>query len=1130
MMDDASRRQFQAARPEYSTWLYANAGSGKTRVLTNRVARLLLGGVSPEHILCLTYTKAAATEMQNRLFEMLGEWVMLTDQALKQELQKLGVFGDIETGQLARARTLFALAIEAPGGLRIQTIHAFCGGLLRRFPVEAGISPQFREMSETDTTATLQQITADLAAGPQREMYREFLTIFGGQTPSEWLESLPSKRDILAHAPDRAQLLALHGLAPDATDQSLFDESVQPQDRSNLIAAQSILITGSKTDIAKAQVIGAPPDLTPDGLADIAQDLFYGKSGEPSAERTYHPTKKLKDGAFAQLLPWYLNFRERAMTYLDTRASLRAVSTQLIAQTFAVHVLRTYEAHKAKRGLLDFDDLILKTRDLLARDDVRDWVLYRLDGSFNHILIDEAQDTSPAQWNVIQALTSELTSGLGVDPDTEKTVFVVGDEKQSIYSFQGAVPEKFDEMRDAFKTRLDAIGRPFQDSYLEHSFRSSDAILRIVDDTFQPNTDSGIPKGANHIAFNDSLPGRVDLWPLVEDGPKDDKRDWYDPVDSTPAKNPNIVLSEHIARFIRETIDAGTQLPLRGKDGSVSARPVHEGDFLILVQGRSGIFPHVIRACKNENLATAGADRLIVGVHLAVKDMIALLKTLVTPEDDISLATVLRSPLCGWSEEDLFNLAHDRGKMFLWQRLREAYPQAPATLFLYDLMAQSDFLRPFDLMSRILIKHNKMKAFVNRLGTECEDTLGALQQLALDYEARDVPSLSGFITWMEQVDSSIKRQSNPENNEVRIMTVHGAKGLEAPIVILAETKSKKNNKGTSQVFMATAQNQPIWIRSKDDRLSPLETQLKASKAHAEAQEKDRQLYVAMTRAENWLIVTGAGKPGDHDPFWYGRCKQALLQNGIEIETPTGVGLRYAHGTWPAPADTPAASVQTREATPAARLDEAPVPANYAPFRTMAPSQLGGAKALASAAGLDEASATALGSAVHLLLEHWPLSPPSSWDALAQNLLSGVDPQISAQATKHVRTALAHPSAAFLTQPDLLREVPVTAAIFGPTAPKLYGIIDALWIEDQTIHIVDFKSNAEVPNTAETCPNGILRQMGAYGRALETLYPQHTIAIKLFWTAGPCLMDIPAALWQDAIEEATLENFAHGSQP
>lgn len=1126
-MNEASRRQFQAARPDFSTWLYANAGSGKTRVLTNRVARLLLGGVSPEHILCLTYTKAAATEMQNRLFEMLGKWVMLNDDDLKQELQKLGVFGDFASPQLARARTLFALAIEAPGGLRIQTIHAFCGGLLRRFPVEAGISPQFREMSDTDTLTVLQTIAADLAQGPQREMYRDFLRIFGAQAPSEWLKDLTSQRELLARAPDRADLCALHGLDDEITAQGLIEKCLEPQDRSNLIKAYDILVTGTPKDIKKATAITPSPDLSPDGLATLAQALFCKSDGTPSAEVTYMPTKALSQGAFDPLVSWYLDFRDRCMTFVDQMAALNAIETQLIAQTFATHVLNAYEAHKAQRGLLDFDDLILKTHDLMARDDVRDWVLYRLDGSFNHILIDEAQDTSPAQWNVIQALTSELTSGLGVDPDTEKTVFVVGDEKQSIYSFQGAVPEKFNEMRDAFKTRLDAIGRPFQDSYLEHSFRSSDAVLRIVDATFQPDANSGIPKGSQHIAFNDTLPGRVDLWPVVEDSQKPEPPDWHDPVDQPPAENPNITLSNHIATFIRDTIDAGTHLPIRANDGTVTSRPVHEGDFLILVQGRGGIFQHVIRACKNANLATAGADRLVVGVHLAVKDMIALLKTIVTPEDDVSLATVLRSPLCGWSEEQLFTLAHNRGKAFLWQRLREAYPNDPATLFLYDLMGQSDFLRPFDLMSRVLIKHNKMKEFVNRLGTECEDTLGALQQLALDYETRDVPSLSGFITWMENVQSSIKRQSNPENKEVRIMTVHGAKGLEAPIVILADTKPPKNNKGASQTFMADESGTPIWLRASSNRLSALEAQIKDNKKKAELREKDRQLYVAMTRAENWLIVTGAGNPKEHDSFWYGRCETALRQNGVKCDTPTGKGWRYSHGDWPTPkTDAPAPTASPAQAM---RLADDAITATYTPFRTTSPSKLGGAKALASTQGRDEDTATALGSAVHLLLEHWPQLPQSDWADRADDLLRNVDPNISAEAQTHARRALLDPSATFLSRSDLLREVPLSADIFGPNIPKLYGIIDAMWIDDTTVHIVDFKTNAEIPPTPEACPEGILRQMGAYGRALERLYPDHTVDVKLFWTAGPCLMDIPKNLWQDALERAMAEISSEGSQ-
>jgi ATP-dependent helicase/nuclease subunit A len=357
----------------------------------------------------------------------------------------------------------------------------------------------------------------------------------------------------------------------------------------------------------------------------------------------------------------------------------------------------------------------------------------------------------------------------------------VGDKKQSIYSFQGADVAAFDRMRDHFASRLSG-GRGLADSALEHSFRSSPAILEVVDQTFTEAQHQALGGGSHHLAFNEGLPGRVDIWPVIEKEEKAEPGPWFEPIDTPHPEDPNVVLARNISEWIRDRVKGGEQIQT-AKEGP---RPIHFGDFLILVQRRSDLFHEIIRACKSLGLPIAGADRLKLGGELAVKDLTALLSFLDTPEDDLSLAAILRSPLCGWTETELFRLAHPR-RGYLWEALRDNPGHAETLAFLNDMRSQADFLRPYDLIERVLHRHDGRRKLIGRLGPEAEDGIDELLGQALSYEASEVPSLTGFLTWMETDEVEVKRQLDGEGHRIRVMTVHGAKGLEAEIVILPDT-------------------------------------------------------------------------------------------------------------------------------------------------------------------------------------------------------------------------------------------------------------------------------------------------------------------------------------------------------
>ncbi|MFY1707052.1 double-strand break repair helicase AddA [Tritonibacter scottomollicae] len=1109
----ASEAQFRAARPDASTWLAANAGSGKTKVLTDRVARLLLRGVEPQHILCLTYTKAAASEMQNRLFQRLGEWAMLPDTKLRAALVDLGAEDAALGDGLAQARTLFARAIETPGGLKIQTIHSFCSSLLRRFPLEAGVSPQFSEMEDRAAAMLRSEITEDMAQGPDAHVVEAASYYIGGMD----FETLTAEicRRQAGFNPDlnRDTLGEVFDLPKGYNLDALTSEVFLGNEAEILSRTVEMLRTGGATDGKNAEKLARITAITPDVLP-LLEDVFLTGKGakEPfTAKIGSFPTKKLRE-SHGVLMDQLEPFMARVETVRPRHLALDAMDKSLVLHDFARVFLPEYERRKQLRGWLDFDDLIVKARNLLNDPAVAAWVLYRLDGGIDHILVDEAQDTSPVQWDVVEKLAQEFTAGLGARQEVERTIFVVGDKKQSIYSFQGADPDAFDRMQAEFGRRLEDTGDGLQSASLAFSFRSSAAILGLVDVVFDGQDRAGFAQDAKHQAFKSDLPGRVDLWPLVEKTEDEEDRDWTDPVDRPSPRHHAVILAERIAGQIKEMIDSGVTIPEDGVErGTFQRRPVHAGDFLILVQRRSDLFSEIIRACKAANLPIAGADRLKVGAELAVKDIAALLRFLALPEDSLSLAEALKSPIFGWSEQMLFDLAHRRTDMHLWPALRARAEEFPETMeILNDLRGQADFLRPYDLIERILTRHLGRAKLLGRLGTEAEDGINALLSQALAYERTEVPSLTGFLVWMQTDDLEIKRQMGAASAMIRVMSVHGSKGLEAPIVILPDTTKRRPSPPSEVMEVAGT---PLW-RVSSDQMPPAMEAAKDFAQDKQANERLRLLYVALTRAEKWLIVAGAGDLDKGGDSWYQRVEAAMKTMGaLPCDAPGGEGLRWAHGDWDALPFVPSDLTEEDEITLPEVFRRA-APPYVAPAATLRPSEdLGGAKALPGDSGLSEDEAKARGTALHLLLEHLPEMPEAEWDSRAEQISRHEDWQALLMEARQVLSA---PGCAEVFATDALAEVAISAHL---GAARMHGVIDRLVVTPERVLAVDFKSNAVVPSAPEACPEGLLRQMGAYDAALRQIYADHRIETAILWTRTATLMPLPVTLITQARERA-----------
>ncbi|WP_134724892.1 double-strand break repair helicase AddA [Paracoccus luteus] len=1115
--DAATQAQHRAADPGRSTWLTANAGSGKTSVLTDRVARLLLGGTRPERVLCLTYTKAAATEMQNRLLKRLGEWAMLDDAALTGRLAGMGVPPGADLGA---ARRLFAQAIETPGGLKVQTIHSFCGAILRRFPLEAGVPHGFAELDDRSAAGLRADIIEQMAA----ESAPEMADLLALQSDHELDRFLAGLRDFDA-PPCHATVWANCGLPPGLDAARLLADCF-PEGDARLVAALIPLLRAGGVSMVKDAGKLDGGDWDAPGMDELRrlESVFINASGDSAglAKIGKWPSKPLQSGSCAGLMDQIDALMSRVEAARPLRIGLDHARRTLALQRFGHAFCGRYAAAKRAGGWLDFDDLIDRAADLLGHASMAQWVLFRLDGGIDHILVDEAQDTSPRQWQVIERLAAEFTAGHGAT-DRPRTLFVVGDPKQSIYSFQGADIAVFGDRHAGFSDAFAAAGSPMQDAALRHSFRSSPAILSLTDATFAGPAAEGLGEPPAHIAHRAAMPGRVDLWPPVPEPDKPEDGQWFDPVDRPAQNAAGQVLARATARAVREMIDQ----PFQPRAGG--PRPVRPGDVLILVQRRSALFHDIILALKQENLPVAGADRLKLAGELAVADIRALLSVLATPEDDLSLAAALRSPLFGLSEDALFRLAAPRKGRLIAALRGSAHAEAMGII--EDLMGRADFLRPHDLISRLLVRHGGRARLIARLGPEAQDGIDELLAQALTYETSEVPSLTGFLVWLASGDVEVRRQPGSGGGLVRVMTAHGAKGLESPIVILPDCARRKRGPAEPRTILPDSGPPAHWRDKTAERPDAVAAWADRDRRRAE-EERRRLLYVAMTRAESWLIVAAAGDTGTGLDSWHAMVA-AGFDGGHGLAETTlpvgwGEGRRLSFGDWPtvahderpAPAAPPDLPDWAHRRPPSADRPPGPVAA----------TALGGAKALAHPGAGDgdgdRQAAMLAGTRLHLLLEHLPGQDRARWPQLARAALAGAegglpdDAELAALLAEAGAVIDAEPLAGAWDPPGatVLREAALTAPL--PGGRRLSGSIDRLIVTADRVTAIDYKSNEVVPDTPDAVPAGILRQMAAYRHAVRAIWPGRATEMQVLWTRSRALMTLPDALldaaWADAL--------------
>jgi ATP-dependent helicase/nuclease subunit A len=1128
----AGRAQQDASDPGASVFVSAHAGTGKTKVLVDRLVRLMLEGADPARILCLTYTKAAAAEMAIRLQQRLGAWVTMSDADLDAKLAEL----EVGPGKRQRARELFAHVLDLPGGMRIGTIHAFCQSLLKRFPLEARISPHFRVAEEADRRADLELAREAVLPGVDEAS----LACLAGLVNAEGFAGLASvlekarSRLEIAHGLDRGvrerALRRVAGIAS-ADEASLLAGCVSWGEEGKLRLAMQLTAAGGSDAVREKagrilQWLALPPDLRVEHFGEWLKE-FLLDSGEPRGPGIF--ANKPLAAKHPHIIPLCQAEQQRLVAVLDEqRAHRMAIATAALLHVTAP-ILDTYAKGKERRALLDYDDLISRSYKLLDESAAgAAWVLFKLDGGLDHLLLDEVQDTAPEQWKIADRLTADFFAGEGARPDASlpRTVFAVGDRKQSIFSFQGAEPEEFDRWRGIYERRVTQAGLIWRRGELKTSFRTTAPVLALVDAVFRdPVAAAGVCEPGDpplqHIAHRAGHAGRVELWPLAPKPETPAHTPWKLPRANQKEISAPQTLVNELARWIAEQTDGRQMLKSQG-------RALRPGDILVLVRRRSAFASGLVRALKARGVPVAGLDRMMLTEQPAVQDLLALCDALLLPQDDLTLAEMLVSPLGGLSDESLMELAMQRTGS-LWDALRaragERADWAQANAFFASLLGRVDYAAPHALLVEALGPLGGRARLFARLGPEAAEPVDEMLNAALAHAASHPPSLQGFTHWLRLSAAEVKREAEAAGDTVRIMTVHGSKGLEAPVVILPDTTGlPPDERGLCWALDAeTSADLPLWQPNRELRCGAAE-KLRAALAEKRIREYHRLLYVALTRARDRLVICGwqAGKALP-EGTWYELVERGMRAAGaaaddfaawpgqmLVIESPqTAPPEIRAEAASATPVRLPGWAGTAPDWRPARLAPEPALPRPLAPSRPegvelgpVPPSR----SPLAAAGQRDR---FARGIAMHALLQHLPELPPAAWEAAATAYAGRPALRIDSPGTlvAQALSVLRSPDLAALFGPGSRAEQPVSGLVGSLVVS---GQVDRLAILPDRVLIADYKTSPP-PATDNAVPVLYLRQMAAYRAVLRLLYPGRPVHCVLIWTDGPVVTELPAAV-------------------
>lgn len=1104
----ATQQQRFAANPKLSVWVEASAGTGKTKVLSDRVLRLLLNGVKPIKLLCLTYTKAAAVEMKTRIAERLSKWSVIPDEKLEENLYEL-LGKDIKNKDILEkykniSRTLFATLLDTPGGIKIQTIHSFCQETLKRFPLEAGISPYFEVMedsasndillktkkeildeaekyTETQTSKSLQYLTSNLSEFTFSKIMKVIIN-----NRSKISDMLNKYSSFDEYCKDLAKVLKLN---PTINEKDLIEDFFLKIDETDIYKIIEAWSHGTENEKERSYRLSVfmQSNLKIEQYADY-KSFFLTKKDTVMADKNLATKSVLSFSP--QILDTIKSEAFRIIELENTLKNLRLYKSTIAVLQIAKEFIDKYLKYKQEYSKLDFEDLILLTRNLLSNESVALWVLYKLDGGIDHILLDEAQDTSPNQWEIIKSISSEFFTD---SVENKRTIFVVGDRKQSIYSFQGADPDKFDIMSDYFAQKG---GNNFNKINLSVSFRSSSAVLDTVNKLYEnPTVSSGVvapDEVVKHLPFRAGEYGKVEIWPLlVAPKKEEDTKYWLPPIE----RNTEISTKTKLARMVAEKIK------LLRQESLSSSTPLNYRDFMVLVQKRASFVDEFVRACKEIGVNISGADKLKLSDQIVVHDLISLGKFLLLPNDDLSLAEILKSPLFGLTDDDLLQLCYNRGKAPLWTKLGDNKAYKEVYEKLKTLLNMVDYTRPYELFNYVLSNMKGRYLYSERMGIEVEDSLDEFINLTISYEREHIPSMQGFIDWIIRSEVEIKREMDQKDNDaVRLMTVHGSKGLQAPIVFLPDTVSVKNaEKGQGLLW----DNDIAYYPLNSDCYTERCCQIKDGEQTKLMEEYRRLLYVALTRAEDKLYICGySNKTEVNNNSWYSLCRSCLEDIGVASndiivnEEPEIISKKYDNK-----------KVNKEEECPFEKWIYNDVAIEEKLAKPYTPSKMIDDEEDSISPLTEQGHFYRRGTLIHKLFQFLPQNI-TNYEFLIDEFLNKNAPDFNLnqinQIKKEILSALNKEEFKEIFGANSKAEVSIMGEVDGKI---ISAQIDRLVILPDKIMIIDFKTNRPAAKQIEDTPEVYINQLRIYTSLLNRIYPNLPVEAYILWTNETRLMQV-----------------------
>lgn len=1124
-----TEEQARAVDPEDSIWLSASAGTGKTQVLSARVLRLLLReDCRPENLLCLTFTKAGAAEMATRVNDVLASWVRMDAASLAEDLRAIGAPFDPITQ--SRARTLFAQVLDCPGGgLRIDTIHAFSQWLLAAFPEEAGLIPGTRAMDEREKALLTREVLSELLVNADRDDLDALAMLsirHGPDGALSWLMRCAGALDLWTGSqgwqpPMRGRILQLLGLPTDCNEAAVAEMCSEEAFDTEAVRTCLSHYANWNVKSAREAVAAGEAWLAEDDAGRLAKIgelflAFFFKNGNPRLPKAADPE--------------FVLVHQRVGDALETikeRMALLAVAeflepALLLGRKFAL----AWQDRKDREGLIDFDDQIRRAAHLLTCNTLSDWIRFKLDRQFDHILVDEAQDTNAAQWDIIRALTGDFFTGLGQRDSRLRTIFVVGDYKQAIFGFQGTSPQNFARQKEIYRREIDAAIanarqlaretnsaplvelRELRELGLSQSYRTAQPVLNFVDAAIDAigREEIGLdPQAEPHRG--DERAGYVALWEPVSAEKLSERQE----SDDSWLPSPERAMADRIAAQIRHWLKHGHPLA-KGEKRNATA-----GDVMILVRKRRELAGLIVARLHAAGVPVAGVDRLRLGAPLAVKDLMAALRFGAQPLDDLSLANVLVSPLGGWSQDDLLEHGYRKDKTRLWDHLkRSKHPLVVETVGrLRTLLDRIDFEPPEASLHWMLVgPWQGRRKLIARLGREANDPINELLNAAIAYSSTHTASVQGFIQWFDAGEGELKREPGGDNGLVRVMTVHGSKGLQSPIVILADATGNPDTSRSGGLEVVEEQSEkavPMPSIPMDQRMGRLREAEEAAK-RSDREEHWRLLYVAMTRAEEALYIGGALGSREKEPAadsWYARL--APLFPDEPVSDPVWSGRQE----WGALAEkVPSAELPGDTRRP--QLPDwatSPIGPEPRPPRPLAPSSAGDDTSADPPLPAEIAvKAAQRGILIHRLLERLPGIAEEERKSAAQAWLERFAKDLPEperdEMLESALAVLADKEFAPLFGPKALAEVPLAAKVGEQV---IAGTADRLLIARDEILVVDFKTARRPPSSLNAMPSGVIKQMAAYCAALEAIYPGKQVRAGVLYTHFPRLYILPESM-------------------